>query len=267
MPYKYYISYNIYSAFLFEKLNPSNLLFDAWDNYIKFPFPKEHLKRIKLAYHCFARYSKKWSTNSIENMNYYQNNYSVTNIEVIRNGVDLDKFQNLDVIPKDIKDLKRPIIGFGGKVTYLFNVELYNYLIKNNPDKTFVMIGQIIDQEIFNQINKSDNFYYLGDKHYSVYPTYVNSFDICIIPYLVGDKAHGGDSIKAYEFLAAGKKTVGTRGNGLLDLKEYLFLHDSFTEFSKELDNTTNDKDIFNSNEYSWKNKSEISLKLIKNKT
>ena len=262
-----YISYNIYSAFLFNKLIPENLLFDAWDNYAKFPFSEDHLKKIKLAYHCFAKCTDKWSTNSIENMKYYQNHYGVSDINVIKNGVDLNEFQNVVFIkPTDIDKLQSPVIGFGGKITYLFDVKLYNYLLKNNKDKTFVIVGQIIDKKIFNQINKSDNFFYLGDKHYSVYPLYVQSFDICIVPYLVGDKAHGGDSIKAYEFLAAGKKTVGTSGNGLLNLKEYLYLHDSFSDFSDELSSTVNEKRNFDSQEYSWQQKSEISLEILNKK-
>jgi len=262
-----YISYNIYSAFIFNKLKPKNLLFDAWDNYAKFPFSEQHLKKIKQAYHCFAKCTERWSTNSIENMRYYQEHYDINDIEVVKNGVDLNKFQNVDFIkPADIEILESPIIGFGGKITHLFDVDLYNYLIKNNKDKIFVIVGQIIDKKIFNQIKKSDNFYYLGDKHYSIYPLYVQAFDICIIPYLVGDKAHGGDSIKAYEFLAAGKKTVGTSGNGLFNLKEYLYLHDTYVGFSEELKSAVNKKNNFDSEEYSWKNKSEISLKILKSK-
>ena len=262
-----YISYNIYSAFLFNKLKYNNLLFDAWDNYAKFPFSEKHLKKIKLAYHCFAKCTEKWSTNSIENMKYYQNHYGINNIEVVKNGVDLNKFQNANLNkPADIDKLQSPIIGFGGKITHLFDVDLYNYLVKKNKDKAFVIVGQIIDKKIFNQINKTDNFYYLGDKHYSVYPSYVQSFDICIVPYLVGDKAHGGDSIKAYEFLAAGKKTIGTSGNGLTNLKEYLYLHDSFSDFSEELSDSVNEKINFDSQDYSWNQKSEIILEILKNK-
>lgn len=259
-----YVSFNIYSAFLFEKLKPKNLLFDAWDNYAKFPFSKDHLEKIKSAYHCYAKNTRKWSTNSIENMKYYQNHYNIDHIKVLKNGVDLNKFQLVNAEkPNDMKNIQSPIIGFGGKITHLFDVDLFNYLTESNPDKAFVIVGQIIDSKNYNRINKRDNFYFLGDKHYKEYPLYVNSFDICIVPYLVGDEAHGGDSIKAYEYLAAGKKTVGTMGNGLLNLHKYLYLHDSPKRFSEELQDSNNEKDLFESHEYSWKEKTEISLKYL----
>lgn len=262
-----YISYNIYSAFLFEALKPKELIFDAWDNYAKFPFSVKHLRKLKDAYNTFAKYSKKWTTNSTENKVYYKENYNAQYIHIIKNGVDLLKFKNcLLEKPYDIKFFPSPIIGFGGKITHLFDVDLFNYLLKNNRDKTFVIVGQIIDKKKFNLINRLDNFYYLGDKHYDIYPLYVQSFDICLIPYLVGDKAHGGDSIKAYEYLAAGKKTVGTLGNGLIDLKNYLYLHQDYSLFSKELSATTNNKEVLKSDKFSWLEKTKLMINILENR-
>ena len=260
-----YVSHNIYSASLFEELKPKELIFDAWDNYARFPFSDKHLSRLKEAYHCFAKYAKKWTTNSIENKEYYHDNYNVESINIIKNGVDLVKFKGkLIEKPYDINNFPSPIIGFGGKITHLFDVDLFNYLLENNKDKTFLIVGQIIDKIKFKMINKSNNFYYLGDKHYDEYPLYVKSFDICIIPYLVGDKSHGGDSIKAYEYLAAGKKTVGTKGNGLLDLKDYLYLNDDPSLFSDELNCLTNNKKKLTSEKYSWKEKSKLMINILK---
>ncbi|MBC8303664.1 MAG: hypothetical protein H8E55_48875 [Pelagibacterales bacterium] len=260
-----YISYNIYSAFLFEKLKPKKLVFDAWDNYARFPFSDKHLSKLKDAYHAFAKYARLWITNSLENKEYYSNNYDFHSITVIKNGVDLLKFKDkLIEKPIDIKNLPSPIIGFGGKITYLFDVDLFNYLLDHNKKKSFVIVGQIIDRAIFKRIKKASNFYYLGDKHYNKYPLYVKSFDICIIPYLVGEKAHGGDSIKAYEYLAAGKKTIGTIGNGLEDLEDYVYLHNDYSLFSKELMSISNNKKILNDEVFSWFKKADSIHHIIK---
>ena len=79
---------------------------------------------------------------------------------------------------------------------------MLNDVVENTENCSFVLIGQILDRDTFNKLNKKIN--YLGDKHYNDYPMYVKSFDVCFIPYVVGEKEHGGDSIKVYEFLAAG---------------------------------------------------------------
>tara|TARA_B100000214_G_scaffold124414_1_gene88300 strand:- start:1583 stop:2755 length:1173 start_codon:yes stop_codon:yes gene_type:complete len=259
-----YVSHNIYSSFLFEKLKPKELIFDAWDNYARFPFSDKHLNKLKYSYHAFAKYAKKWTTNSSENKVYYEDNYNVKNIHIIKNGVDLSKFQSsLITKPHDFKNIPTPIIGFGGKITHLFDVDLFNYLLEHNKDKSFVIVGQIIDKKKFKLINKSSNFYYLGDKHYDIYPLYVQAFDICLIPYLVGEKAHGGDSIKAYEYLATGKKTVGTIGNGLIDLKKYLYLHEDYSLFSKELSNLHNGKKTLMSEKFSWIKKAKSMINIL----
>ena len=43
-------------------------------------------------------------------------------------------------------------------------------------------------------------------------------------------------------------------------------MHDSFSDFSDELSSTVNDKRNFDSQEYSWQQKSEISLEILNNK-
>ena len=91
----------------------------------------------------------------------------------------------------------------------------------DNPDFSFVFVGQILDKEVYKKIEKRDNVIFLGDKHYDIYPNYVANFDVCIIPYNINEGQHGGDSIKAYEYLLTRKKVVGTKGNGLLDLKKH----------------------------------------------
>ena len=68
------------------------------------------------------------------------------------------------------------------------------------------------------------------------------------------------------EYLAAGKKTVGTIGNGLVDLKNYLYLHEDYSLFSKELNTTTNNKEILTNEEFSWLEKTKLMISILKDK-
>ena len=135
----------------------------------------------------------------------------------------------------------------------------------DNKKLSFVFIGQILDKEVYEKIEKRENVFFLGDKKYSDYPNYVANFDVCIVPYNVKEKQHGGDSIKAYEYLLTGKKVVGTVGNGLQDLGDYIYLTETKEEFSKELKNQKNKKPLINGSDFSWETRSCYLFDLIKN--
>jgi len=80
-------------------------------------------------------------------------------------------------------------------------------------------------------MKKAPNFYYLGDKSYDEYAAYVQAFDVCTIPYVVGDREHGGDSIKFYEYLAAGKPIVSSANEGVPDEYDNVFVAGNHEEF------------------------------------
>jgi len=117
----------------------------------------------------------------------------------------------------------------------LLDIELLNEITQENPDITFVLIGQVLDWRVFSQIEKRSNFHYLGDKHYRDYPAYVAAFDVCAIPYVVGEGEHGGDSIKFYEYLAANKPVVTTGIEGISGDLGVVHIANSATEFSKAI--------------------------------
>src|SRR5690606_17593951 len=131
-------------------------------------------------------------------------------------------------------------------------------------DVSFVFVGQILDKDIFEKIKKYKNFYYLGDKHYNVYPDYVKNFDICIVPYVIKEeKKSGANTIKVYEYLATNKKVVGTNSNGLEDLEEHLYIVNNAQEFASEISNLKNAKKQIDLNFHSWTTKTNNFLKLM----
>ncbi|WNH08602.1 glycosyltransferase [Thalassobellus suaedae] len=160
--------------------------------------------------------------------------------------------------------LKVPIVGFGGKITQLIDVELLNKTMKLSPTHSFVFVGQILDKKVYDKIEKADNFYYLGDKHYDEYPNYVKNFDICIVPYVVSkEKKSGANSIKVYEYLSTGKKVVGTLSNGLEDLEEHLYIAKDEKEFALAIGQTINNKKLINLDIHSWSTKVDEFIKVL----
>lgn len=258
------ICQNVFAYRVFLNIKANHKLFDAWDNFTKFPAYAHIRLEIERCYQEISKNVKTWITNSVENQVFYKEKFSVEHTLLIKNGVNENFSKDCLETPSDMKDIPKPIIGFGGKLSYLIDVELINYIVDDNPNLSFVFVGQVLDKEKFSELKKTSNLYFLGDKKYDVYPCYVNQFDVGIIPYEIKEKQHGGDSIKAYEYLQAGKKVIGTKGNGLMDLSHYLHLVEDKYQFSLLLKTDLKPKKVFNSKQFSWESKANKILEIIK---
>lgn len=227
------ISFNVFAAAMFAGLPAEKKLFDAWDNFLKFPEHKNSKRLFREAYERCFRAADFQTTNSASNKSFFESDFGVVGCRVIGNGVDLEMFSREYDQPSDLRGIQRPIVGVGAKVTHLLDHELMNHVVEANPDLSFVLVGQIVDKAVFGKINRRRNFFYLGDKHYDEYPAYVKAFDVCLVPYVVGEKEHGGDPIKLYEYLAANKPVVTTRCEGVSDEYGNVFVADSYDDFCK----------------------------------
>jgi len=257
-------SQNIFSSAFVSALSlPS--VFDAWDNFLLFPDNSKYELSFRNAYQSLAFSAKVWTTNSQKNIDFYKEHYQVSDCVLIKNGVDISRFQKDYPIPEDLKKLGRSIVGFGGKITHLFNYDFFNYATLNNPDKTFVLVGQILDKQVFKRIIMRKNVHYLGDKKYSDYVSYVTNFDIGIIPYVTDHLEHGADTIKMYEYLASGLQVVGTLGAGMGDMDAFISVANTKEEFSDMVKQKECVKQDFSLPEfYTWKSKTQETLQCLK---
>ncbi len=251
------LTQNIFAYKLAASLTNSKKVFDAWDNFLKFPGYSHIKEDLQKGYAVMANEIDDWTTNSNENIAFYKDNFNVKHIQLLKNGVKTTFAEGDLIVPSDLKGIKKPWIGFGGKISYLMDCDLINYITADNPKSSFVFVGQILDKKVYRKIVKRENVFFLGDKKYDVYANYVKSFDICIVPYNIKSKQHGGDSMKAYEYLLAKKKVVGTNGNGLEDLKDYIYVEDSKESFSNQLKTSINEKLELPLEQHSWFSKAQ----------
>lgn len=260
------ISQNIFAHGLINNLNPDKRVFDAWDNFTKFNVYSKIINQINIAYQNYAKICDFWTTNSKDNITDFSEKFSPKKMYLIKNGVDVSRFSKSSnsAVPKDLINIPRPIVGFGGKITHLIDVELLNETMLKSKESSFVFVGQILNKEIYDKILKLDNFYYLGDKHYDEYPEYVMNFDICIVPYIVDDKKKSGaNTIKVYEYLATNKKVIGTKSNGLEDLQNYVYIINNSDDFCNEIKDQFNDKPKIDLNAHSWDQKTKELLQIL----
>jgi teichuronic acid biosynthesis glycosyltransferase TuaH len=259
--------HNVYASSAVGLLNADVELFDAFDNWLKFPMFSDIYGALKKGYHTFAEKAHLWITNSDENKNFFEREFGATSCTVLKNGVDVERFSKGYPMPADLQNIKRPIIGFGGTITHLFDVDLFNRIITDHPDKSFVIVGKVLDKEVFRRLQRSANLHYLGNKHYDEYPSYVKHFDICIITYHSGNKAHGGDSLKFYEYLASGKNMVTTSGNGIFKAHEHVFISDDYAQFSANIESAlgTGSAKYHVPSELTWSHKADWIISAIAN--
>lgn len=202
---------------LVRKLSASALVFDAQDNLLKHPLYQD-VPNLADYYGFCQQNADLIYANSEETTKWLAEKRP--DATYISNGVDVARFRHGEfLVPKDVARLPRPIVGYAGKLQELLDVELLITVAKEMPEVSFVFIGQQLNPKWVEPMWRHQNIHYLGDKHYDLLPSYLHSFDICMIPANI-KRQHGGDPIKFYEYLAAGKPIVTTNIGGVSAFRE-----------------------------------------------
>jgi glycosyltransferase involved in cell wall biosynthesis len=111
-------------------------------------------------------------------------------------------------IPREIKNLNHPIIGFIGAVRDWIDVDLICKLADLHPGYSFLLIGPV--NFGLEKLEKHSNIKLVGAKSYRVLPRYLACMDVCLIPFKINKLTLASNPIKLYEYLAAGKPVVST---------------------------------------------------------
>lgn len=205
------------------------------------------------------------------------------NIFIVKNGVDVSHYktpkvsEKVDNIFNNIDPKYKVKIGYVGVLKEdRIDVEMLEYLVKNNQDKMFVIAGPIMDGFDSKRFNKYENIIFPGKMSYNEMSAIFSKFDICIIPHLLNEFIKSMDPIKLYEYLAAGKSiiTVNVPGaDGFSDLIKISNTKEGFDTFIKEISNNLEE---YSSEEkkkekqeavekLSWENKANETIEIIKN--
>ncbi|MEO6655850.1 MAG: glycosyltransferase [Pyrinomonadaceae bacterium] len=138
------------------------------------------------------------------------------NTHIIRHGTDWRHFRTaLDdatVVPDEIANLPKPIIGFHGLLADWVDFELIKKTAEHFKDGSVVLIGKIaVDAEqkvkIFDGV---PNIHCLGRKPYAELPAYCKAFDIALNPFVINELTLAANPLKVRENLAAGLPVVST---------------------------------------------------------
>ena len=162
------------------------------------------------------------------------------------------KSQLDDDLSKKFQNIKKPRIGFVGYTFVRMDAELLLSLVARCADMSFIFIGpektRFLDYSYqrkdsikkfyrnWETLVKQSNVFVIGELSKERIAQCLQLFDVCIIPYkLIEPAAFYSNTIKAYEYLAAGKPVVSTPLEPLKDLKDLIYFAKSPEEFENKI--------------------------------
>lgn len=153
-------------------------------------------------------------------------------------GVDLEHFAQAwngsAQPPTDIRDLRRPIVGFFGLIEKWIDLDLVSYLADCRPGWTFALVGRIaVPQQ---DVPSRANIHYLGTRPYELLPDYGSQFDAAIIPYRLTRQVLNANPIKLREYLAMGKPVVSVSTPEIDKYADVVRIAKNKEEFLEHLD-------------------------------
>ena len=164
-----------------------------------------------------------------------------SNCILVPNGTDFDHFHRTpSEVPTELRRLRKPIIGYYGAISDWFDTQLVRTLAKSRPDWSFVLIGHTFGADL-SQLRGLGNVHLLGEKSYQQLPTYLHTFDVCVIPFKKTPLTDATNPVKLFEFLSAGKAIVATDLDELRNYSEYVRLVSSPEQWFRAIEEALSD--------------------------
>jgi glycosyltransferase involved in cell wall biosynthesis len=131
---------------------------------------------------------------------------------IVRHGVDFEHFRKAvepeTVVPDEIKNLPRPVIGFFGLIADWVDLELMAKVAERYPQGSLVLIGKATTDT--SVLERLPNAHLLGRKTYESLPAYCKGFDVALMPFRINELTLNANPLKVREYLAAGLPVVST---------------------------------------------------------
>ncbi|SFG96350.1 glycosyltransferase [Sporolactobacillus nakayamae] len=256
------------SAGLMLKLKSINNLFDAYDDWSLSPFynkKKRHMKYINRGYLIAKNNAKLIITNTIHMK---EKLLTKTNkIELISNTSSL-KIEDKDT--NQHNDNK--IVGYIGNIHERLDLDLIKSIAEHFPNVKFIFIGKNNYQSNYFEklVNNCSNIDFIGPRDYKEIPSYIEKFDVGIVPHLVNEYTLSQDSMKIYDYLAYGKPIVATKIPPADILAEIIYVGNTKKQFIEKLDQALceNNDELKNRRlifmkKNTWRKKAEYICKLL----
>ncbi|MGC9049114.1 MAG: glycosyltransferase [Patescibacteria group bacterium] len=266
----------------FGQINESLTVFDTVDNWLEHPSYFKYKEKLKMNYQIIAQKSDLIFTVAESLIDFFKNLGREKDVYWVANGVDLEHFQKITGVPKDIQKIPRPIIGYIGTIQNRVDINLLEYLAQKNPDKSLVLVGPTWPEFLkkfrrpaieIQRLKKYKNVYFLGRKPYQESPNYIHQFDVAIIPHKLDEFIKYTHSLKLLEYLACGKPVVTTPASGVEKFSHLVYITQDYRDFNEKIQKALSENKpelgrlrIEVVKEYFWQSKIEQIMEIINEK-
>lgn len=231
--FKNYLIFNdsdMYRSFYMkELLKPETYIYYTRDNLVANEYWKKHGVRLEAAH-------MKKSDLVVANSVYLATLASSFNPNsfYVGQGCDISLFGNrlVKVVPDDIKDIPKPIIGYIGALLSLrLDLDILEYVAEKRPEWSLVLVGPEDDSFKKSRLHQLKNVFFLGNKDGNELPSYIKQFDVAINPQIINAMTIGNYPRKIDEYLAMGKPTVATKTEAMSVFADYTYLATTKEEY------------------------------------
>lgn len=145
------------------------------------------------------------------------------------------------VIPADMAEFKKPVIGFVGAISgYKVNFDLLKQMSDKHPEWSIVMIGKVGEGDPWTDVSllkDNKNIHFIGPRDYKTLPNYLKSFDVAILPNMLNEYTKSMFPMKFFEYLAAGLPVVATQLHAIREYTHVAAICASNEEFVQAIEN------------------------------
>lgn len=213
--------YNAFAgSFIIGKLEESLVVYDCTDEFSADPKVNSDMyKKLEHEILGSAQVVLAISRNLVSDKKKYNNNVNYLPI-----GGEPDHFLTCHeeglAVPEDIKSLKKPVIGYYGRLDERFDSGWCTALARKFPGASIALIGPMRGDETKTALKDIGNIHFLGSKDYSMLPAYLKAFDVCMMPYVMSEFVQNIFPNKIFEYLASGKPVITSDIPSLRDLAD-----------------------------------------------
>lgn len=228
---------NIYYAAILPLLPRSFMLYDCNDDPLEFPnapgWAGKYFRKLSLMADLVTAVSR-GLVKRLEDT-------GVAEIRHVGNGVDYELFKSAieEGIPGEMKEFRRPVLGYSGAIAEWFDIKLLDMIAEAYPQASIVLFGPVYGkrkEELSALKRERGNIFYIGSKPYEKLGAYIASLDVCLIPLKMNELMRMADPNKLYEYAAAEKPVVTYRFAPEMDeLSEMIYLADTREEFVRKI--------------------------------
>ncbi|WP_044238636.1 glycosyltransferase [Flexithrix dorotheae] len=143
-----------------------------------------------------------------------------------KNLVSLNEEQ---IFPADLKNTKYPIIGYFGNLdSENIDVSTLHHMVDERPHWNFVIVGKVSESFLReNSWHNKPNIWFLGEKSHHLINSYMQAFDVCILPLAINDFTDSTYPEILDAYLTLGKPVVVTHLKATKPFQEHVYLASS----------------------------------------